>query len=95
MGIKQAIESVLGTNEPAAEEPIEEVVEEKPKAKSKRKSNKDKFQDNLKVCIEVLEDEQEEMLEDVDGDLSRIGAERLEKYQAFDKVIAKLRKHLK
>lgn len=91
MGIKQAVESILGNNEPVKES---ETVEEEVKHKAKRKT-KDKFQEQLKTCIDVLEEEQSEMLEDVDGDLSRVGGERLARYYDFDRVLKELRQHVK
>lgn len=89
MGIKQAIESLVGTNEPAEEKPIED------KEEPKRRKRTDKHQDRLKVCIEMLEEAKEDLLEDVDGDLTRIGGDRLVKYNELNNVEALLRASLK
>lgn len=93
MGIKQAIESLVGTNEPAEDKPVEE--KEEPKQKRKRVSSEEKHQERLKLCLELLEETKEDLLEDVDGDVTRIGGARLVKYNELNNVEALLHASLK
>lgn len=63
-------------------------MEQEQKPTKRRRTQEDK----LKIALECLEEHRAELISDVDGDLSRLGSERLAMYYEIDRIIESLKK---